>query len=110
MDKSTAHFLKQRLTALANIPLALFFLYALMTHAGADYETMRAFLSNPLVSAALLGFIVSALWHMYLGMQIIIEDYIHGEALKLFVLALNFLFCLSVGFVSVLSALRIWMA
>ena len=108
MDKSTGHFLKQRLTALANIPLVLFFLYVAVAYAGADYETMRAFLGNTLVSAALLGFIVSALWHMYLGMQIVIEDYIHGEALKLFMLALNFLFCLGAGLVSVLSALRIW--
>lgn len=103
----TDHFLKQRLTALANIPLVLFFLFVIVTHAHADYETMRAFLRHTLVSAALLALLGSAIWHMRLGMQVIIEDYIHHEALKLFALAANLLFSLGVGLICILAVFRI---
>ena len=109
MTSGTGHFWKQRLTALANIPLALFFLFVVITHANADYATMREFLGNTMVSAALLAFLVSALWHMCLGMQIVIEDYIHGAAMKLFALALNLLFSLGIGLLCVLAAFRIWL-
>lgn len=105
----TGHFLRQRLTALANIPLGLFFLFVVVAYAGADYETARAFLSRPWVSAAMLAFLGSALWHMYLGMQTIIEDYVHHDACKLLAVAANLLFCVGVGLVCLLSALRIFL-
>ena len=105
----TGHFLRQRLTALANIPLGLFFLFVAVTHAGADYETARAFLARPWVTAALLAFLGSAIWHMYLGMQTIIEDYVHHDACKPFAVGANLLFCVGVGLVCLLSALRIFL-
>ena len=106
---STAHFRRQRLTALANIPLVLFFLFVIITRAGADHETMHAFLAQVPVAAALLALLASALWHMHLGMQTIIEDYVHHDALKFFALALNLLFPLGIGLLCVLSVLRIFL-
>jgi succinate dehydrogenase / fumarate reductase membrane anchor subunit len=78
--KGTHHFWMQRVTALANIPLTLFLVAALVVHAGADYQTMTAFLGNPFVGVVMLLLVVSAIYHMRLGLQVVIEDYIHGCA------------------------------
>ena len=79
-QKGTEHFWLQRVTALANIPLTLFLVGALVVHACAGDATMVAFLGNPLVGVVMLLLIISAIYHMRLGLQVVIEDYIHGEA------------------------------
>ena len=81
--KGTEHFWLQRVTALANIPLTLFLVGSLVVHAGADHTTMAAFLGNPVVGVVMLLVVLSTCWHMRLGLQVVIEDYIHGEATKL---------------------------
>jgi succinate dehydrogenase / fumarate reductase membrane anchor subunit len=78
--KGTEHFWLQRVTAIANIPLTFFLVIAIVTHLNADYATMRAFLAQPVVSIVMLLLIGSTVWHMRLGMQVVIEDYVHGEA------------------------------
>ena len=87
--KGTEHFWLQRVTALANIPLTLFLVGALVVHAGADHATMAAFLGNPVVGVVMLLLVLSTCWHMRLGLQVVIEDYIHGEATKLAALVAN---------------------
>ena len=104
----TPSFIWQRLTALANIPLALFFLFALLAHADADHAAVRAFLAQIPVAAALLAFIVSALFHAHIGMTVIIEDYVHHDALKPLALTANLLFCLGTGLACLLSAMRLF--
>ena len=103
----TEHFWLQRLTAIANIPLVIFLLASLVALAGADYETVRAYLSMPLVTVIVLALIVSGIWHMRLGMQVVIEDYVPGENLKLLSIIGNNFFALAVGLACVYAALKL---
>ena len=105
--KGTEHFFMQRVTALANIPLTLFLVGALVVHAGADYTTMTAFLGNPLVGVVMLLLIVSATYHMKLGLQVVIEDYVHGEATKLLAIIANQFFALTVAVACLLAVLKL---
>lgn len=105
--KGTEHFWLQRVTALANIPLTVFLVASIVVHIGADYEAMQAYLAHPVVSGLFILLIISMVWHMRLGLQVVIEDYIHGEASKLLAIMFNNFVALSVAVMCLLAVLRI---
>ena len=105
--EGTDHFWRQRLTAVANIPLFLFFVGFLISLNGADYTTVRQALANPFVTLMFGLMIFSGLYHMRLGMQVIIEDYVHGEGLKLAFIMLNTFFCIVAGAASAYALIRL---
>jgi succinate dehydrogenase / fumarate reductase membrane anchor subunit len=79
----TDHFWVQRVTAVALVPLTLWFIYALLSLASADYATVSQWLRSPVNAVLMLALIVATFHHMQLGLQVVIEDYIHGEGIKI---------------------------
>ncbi len=105
--EGTEHFWRQRLTAVSNLLLTPVFVALVAFLAGSDYSVVRPVLSHPIIALLMLLFIVSAVIHMRLGMQVIIEDYIHGEGSKIVLLMLNTFFAIAVGAVSVFALLKL---
>ena len=103
----TSHFWRQRLTAVANVPLILFFIWLVVSLNGASHAQVVETLSSPLVALVLLAVIFSVCFHMKLGMQVVIEDYIHGEGAKIAAVILNIFFCSAVALVSAYAVLKI---
>ena len=87
--RGTDHFIAQRITAIALIPLAIWFIWAIAAHTSADYAAAVAFLSHPVNAALLALFALTGIYHFVLGLQVVIEDYVTGEGLKIASLLLN---------------------
>ena len=103
----TDHFWTQRLTAAATMLLALALVVVLATTFGKDAVAARAVLAQPLVAVLLLLFIVSGVAHMRIGMQVIIEDYVHEEGAKVIALGLNTFFSAIIAVVCLFAVLKL---
>lgn len=91
------HFWTQRVTAVANLLLTLFLVWLIVSLVGADYATVKARLAHPLNAIGIGLLAISGAIHMRIGMQVIIEDYVHGELGKLVLLMLNTFFAILIG-------------
>ncbi len=81
--EGTAHWWAQRLTAVALVPLVLWFAVSLVILSGADHSAVVGWLQNPASAVLMLLLIVAVFHHAQLGMQMVIEDYVHTEWLKM---------------------------
>lgn len=79
----THHWWMQRLTAVALVPLSLWFVASLIVLVTADHATVIAWLRSPLVAILCCALIVAIFYHGQLGLQVVVEDYVHTEWLKL---------------------------
>ena len=100
-------FWKQRLTGIANLFLGLFLVWLVAKLAGADHAMVKTMLAKPWIALPLLLLIISGTIHMRLGMQVIIEDYVHGEGAKITLVLLNTFFAVFVGAASILAILKL---
>lgn len=101
------HWFQQRVTAIANIPLVIWFVYSVVDLAGADYATFTNWLQQPLNAILMILFIISTFYHAKLGTQVVVEDYIHDEGFKIVKLIGMKLFFFGIGVACIFSILKI---
>jgi succinate dehydrogenase / fumarate reductase membrane anchor subunit len=77
--RGVEHWVVQRVTAVALVPLALWFVAAMIELAGADFDAMRDWVGRPLPAIVLVLLLIATFYHAALGLQVVIEDYVHGE-------------------------------
>lgn len=105
----THHWWQQRVSALALIPLTIWFLVSAAGLAGADHQTLLIWLRHPLTTALLLLFVFFLFYHFRLGVRVVIEDYLHQQHSKLAAMALLNAFVWILGLLTMLSVVRIFM-
>jgi len=103
----TQHWWAQRVSAIALVPLVVYTLYLIVSLAGADYMTVRLTIAQPLNALALVLFIATAFWHARLGLQVVIEDYVHTRWLELALLIIVKFVYMVLGLAAVIAIGRI---
>jgi succinate dehydrogenase / fumarate reductase membrane anchor subunit len=103
----TDDFIHQRLTAIANIPLTIGAILIVLYLIGHDHAFVKATLGAPAIAIVLLLFVISVFYHMRIGMQVIIEDYVHEERAKYALLILNTFYTFAAGFAAVYAILKL---
>lgn len=103
----SAHWWGQRVSALALIPLSLWFAGSVLQLSHADYTGVIIWLHTPWVAVLLSLFLVTLLYHAYLGLQVVIEDYVHNKPVEIASLLLVKFACILLGAAGVFTALRI---
>jgi succinate dehydrogenase / fumarate reductase membrane anchor subunit len=102
-----AHWWAQRVTAVALVPLTLWFVFSIATMAGASQAEVQAWIAAPLVTVLLLLLVVATFQHLSLGLQVVIEDYIRHEETKVAALLAQKFACIVLGLAACLAILRI---
>jgi succinate dehydrogenase / fumarate reductase membrane anchor subunit len=102
----TDHFWRQRLTAVAAVPLTMGFVVIVAGLLGRNHAATVQILGSPFVAIVMVLFVITNAYHMWLGMQVIIEDYAHSDA-KLTWLMLNFFFCFAIAVACIFAILKL---
>lgn len=104
------HWWWQRLTAVALVPLGLWFVFAVLHLQSGDHTAAVQWLHSPMQAALLILFSVIVCWHAFLGLQVVVEDYVHTEWLKVTVLIVLKMVLALLLVVTVLMILRIFLS
>jgi succinate dehydrogenase / fumarate reductase membrane anchor subunit len=97
------HWWLQRVTAILLVPLTIWFLIELVAHVGAGHREVLRWLNDPIPLAGFLLLLGAGFWHLALGVQVVIEDYVHREGLKLALILLVKFACLALALAGMLS-------
>ncbi len=104
------HFVMQRITAVALVALGIYFLWLVVSLVGADYAAARAVVANPWNAVLISAFLIAMFWHSQLGLQVVIEDYVHAPWLALTSQLLVRFVCALAALASVFAVVRIAVA
>jgi succinate dehydrogenase / fumarate reductase membrane anchor subunit len=103
----TRHFWHQRLTSVAGVVLAAAFIVVVFSVLGRNHAAAVQILGSPIVSVVMLLFVFNMTYHMWLGMQVIVEDYVHHELGKVLLIMGNTFFCIVVGFACAYALMKL---
>jgi succinate dehydrogenase / fumarate reductase membrane anchor subunit len=99
------HWWAQRITAIALVPLTLWFVIAVIGLVGADLETVQNWVGHPLPAILLVLMLIAAFYHVSLGLQVVIEDYVHAELAKIGLVIAVRLFCFAFAVAGIFAVL-----
>ncbi len=105
--EGVSHWWSQRMSAVALVPLTLWFVASVTSHIGADHAAMTAWIGSPMTAGLFILLIAATFYHAYLGLQVVIEDYVHSESLKVVSLALIKGACFVLALIGILSVLTL---
>ena len=101
------HWWLERLTSVSTLLLFVWFVVSLLRMPSLDHGAVTEWLAEPLVAVPMLLLIVSTFWHLKLGLQVVIEDYVHEEGMKFFSITLLNFFAIALGALAFFSVLKI---
>jgi len=103
----TGHFIEQRITAIALVPLSVLFILPFAYNLGAGYDRVIEAYSHPVNAIVAILFIFTVFTHLRLGLAVVIEDYVHGKGMHNALLIANTLFCWLFGLTGVFAVAKI---
>ncbi len=101
------HWTHQRLTAISNLLLVLWLVFSAMALAGADYVEVRAWLASPVSASLMILLVISTVYHARLGVQVVIEDYVHHEGARMASLAAVTLLAVALAVACIVAVLKV---
>lgn len=105
--EGTHHFIMQRLTSVALLALIPWFLISLMNHIEDDYVALVAWIKEPITSITSILFIVTLFYHLWLGLQVVVEDYVHTGTRRYPTLIIIKFACFIAAFTGIFALLKI---
>jgi succinate dehydrogenase / fumarate reductase membrane anchor subunit len=101
------HWKMQRLTAISNVLLVLWFMFSAMALSGSGYEEVRAWLASPVTASLVVLLIISTFYHARLGLQVVVEDYVHHEGARIASLVAIALIVLALAVACIVAVLSV---
>ena len=101
------HWWMQRITAVALVPLTLWFVASLIARAGGEHGGVILWLRTPLTTVLMVLLLIALFYHMALGLQVVVEDYVHTDRIKMPTVVLIHLGCFALAVAGIIATLRI---
>ena len=101
------HWKMQRLTAISNVLLVLWFMFSAMALSGSGYDEVRAWLASPVTASLVVLLIISTFYHARLGLQVVVEDYVHHEGARIALLVAIALIVLALAVACIVAVLTV---